>query len=869
VHRSLDEVLGGSAPRSGSAPALLAPGRTPLTARGLADHVTTVVDALTDRGVARADRVAIVLPNGPEMASTFLGVVAAAVAAPVNPSYTAEELEFYLDDLGAVAVIVDHADDGPARDAARARKVPVLELHRVPDGAAGICTLDGPPVRAARDATVPGPDDLALVLHTSGTTSRPKLVGLTHANLGASARNIATALQLTADDRSLNMMPLFHIHGIACALLASLRVGASVVCTPGFDAARAAEWIEEFEPTWYSAVPTIHRALLDAIGDRSLRAPRLRFIRASSAPLPARTLEDLERAFAVPVIEAYGMTEASHQIATNPLPPGPRRPGTVGRATGCELAVVGPDGEILPTGAIGEVVLRGSNVITAYLADAEVNRAAFTADGWLRTGDLGHLDDQGYLTLTGRAKEIVNRGGEKISPREVEEALLAHTDVAAAAAFAVPHARLGEDLAVAIVLRADARASEGDLRRHVAQHLAPFKMPRRFVFVDAIPTGSTGKVSRTTLAQQLAPELGEGRTRRPFVEPRDPLELRVAALFAELLGLDEPVSIDDDFLALGADSLHLQELLADVERDFDRRLPATVLLSEPTVERLADLLRADHAASAHPPRVVPIQPHGTRPPLFCIVRAGTLPTLHGLAPALGPDQPILGLWLPEMHASRAVASDERALGEIVVTAIGDVQPHGPYTLLGHSSGGMVAYETARQLAAAGERVDLVVLLDTICRPRPKLTVTRRRLDRLFSRGGLHALARAASRRPPEDAAAAATAFVPGSADVVHDRASVEWREGMWARHVPPAVGPVLLLRTREGQEWTPEFASLGWDRVIDEQWEVHDVPGGHHTMLGEPYVRVVARRVADALTRGPRSATRSRTAADSVRPSSW
>jgi thioesterase domain-containing protein/acyl carrier protein len=595
-------------------------------------------------------------------------------------------------------------------------------------------------------------------------------------------------------------------------------------------------------------VPTLHRALLDALGDRSPRVPGLRFIRSSSASLPGRTLEDLERVFGVPVIEAYGMTEASHQIATNPLPPGSRRPGTVGLATGCEVAVLGPDGRSLPNGAIGEVAVRGPNVIEAYLADAEVNGAAFTPDGWLRTGDLGHVDDDGYLTLTGRAKEIVNRGGEKISPREIEEALLAHHDVAATAAFAVPHARLGEDLAVAIVLRPDARASEGDLRRHLAVHLAPFKMPRRFVFVGAIPTGPTGKVQRTMLASQLEPELGETGVRRAFVEPRDPVERRVAALFAELLGLDEQVGLDDDFIALGADSLHLQELLADLERDFDRRLPATVLLSEPTVERLAELLRVD-GASPRPPRVVPIQPRGTRTPLFCIVRAGTLPTLHGLVPMLGADQPIHGIWLPEMHASRDVARDERTLGAIVATALREVQPDGPYRLLGHSSGGMVAYEAAQQLAAAGGRVDLVVILDTIVLPRPTFAVARRRLGRMFTRGGLRSLARAAShRRPPmDDLAAAPTPYVPGSSDVVHDRPSVEWREGMWARRVPRAVGPVLLLRTAEGRKWTPQYEALGWDPVIDGRWEIHDVPGGHHTMLGEPYVRVVARRIADSL----------------------
>ena len=854
-------MLDGFVSCSASSPALLAPGRTSLTAGGLTEQVAKVVDTLTRLGVERTDRVAIVLPNGPEMASTFLGVVATAVAAPLNPAYTAEELDFFLDDLGVVAVIVDHADQGPAREVARVRGVPVLELATRTTNAAGVCQLDGPRVRGARPATAPRPDDLALVLHTSGTTSRPKQVGLTHANLGATARNIGSALQLTADDRALNMMPLFHIHAIACALLASLRVGASVVCAPGFDAVRAFEWLEDLEPTFYSAVPTIHRALLDAIDDRPLRVPRLRFVRSSSAPLPSRTLEDLERVFGVPVIEAYGMTEASHQIATNPLPPGTRRPGTVGRATGCEISVLGPDSEVLPAGAIGEVVVRGPNVTRAYIAAPEVNRASFTDDGWLRTGDLGRVDGNGYLTLTGRAKEIVNRGGEKISPLEVEEVLLEHPDVAAAAAFAVPHARLGEDLAAAIVLRPDAQVSEGGLRQHLAGHLAPFKMPRRFMFVDAIPTGSTGKISRTTLAQQLEPALGAALMDRAIVEPRDPVEERIAAMFSAVLRLDEPVSIDDDFVGLGADSLHLQELFEDIERGFGRRLPATVFVSGLTVERLANLLRGE-GDFAHPPRVVPIQPRGTRPPIFCIVRAGTLPTLHGLAPVLGPDQPIFGIWLPEMHAPRSVARDIRTLGEIAVAAIAGIRPRGPYVLLGHSTGGIVAYETAQQLAAGGDRVDLVVLLDPLCSARPAFAVTRRRLRRLRTRSGLRSLASSAGRRvrrlgaaprdgrsQPNEAAPTATEYVPGTTDVVHDRAAIEWREGRWARRVPRAVGPVVLLQTGEGRNWMRGYDALGWDPVVDEQWEVHDVPGGHHSMLGEPHVRVVAQRVAAGLSR--------------------
>ena len=493
-----------SAQNSPDRPALLAPNRVPLMYAQLASGVAAVDARLGELGIGRNDRVAMVLPNGPEMALAFLWVASAAASAPLNPAYRAPEFDFYLSDLDARALVVLPGDDSPAVAVARARHIPVIELIPCTDGPAGLFTLVGEARPLASSAGPAQPDDLALVLHTSGTTSRPKMVPLTHRNLCASADSIRQSLQLTPRDRCLNVMPLFHIHGLDAALLASWSAGASVVCTPGFYAPQFFPWLETFQPTWYTAVPTMHQAILAraAANQDVIAAARLRFIRSCSAALPPKVMAELERTFNAPVIEAYGMTEASHQMASNPLPPGIRKPGSVGVAAGPEVAIMAEDGdELLPAGEIGEIVIRGPNVMHGYANNPEANARAFT-QGWFRTGDQGYMDEDGYVFITGRLKEIINRGGEKISPREVDEVLLDHPAVAQAVTFALPDADLGEDVAAAVVLR-EPGATEKELRRFASLRLAPFKVPRRIVIVDEIPKGPTGKIQRIGLAERL------------------------------------------------------------------------------------------------------------------------------------------------------------------------------------------------------------------------------------------------------------------------------------------------------------------------------------------------------------------------------
>jgi len=580
-------------------PALAAPDREPLSYAGLRDELARVRAALRGLGVGRDDRVALALPDGPEMAVAFLAVASAARAAPLNPAYRRAEHEFTLRDLGARALLLpEGAEASAAAAAAGALGIPRVAV-RARSGPAGAIELFGErPAAPARERPA-ALEDEALVLHTSGTTSRPKIVPLSHRNLRASAARIAATLALAPEDRCLALMPLFHIHGLVGALLATWSSGGCLLAPPGFDAGRFFAWLVALRPTWTTAVPTMYQALLARAGlhaDAIRRAP-LRLLRSSSAPLPPAVLAELERVFGAPVIESYGMTEAAHQIASNPLPPGLRKPGSVGLPAGPEVAILDATGARRPAGERGEVAIRGESVTAGYEGAPDANAAAF-ADGWLRTGDQGFLDADGYLHLTGRLKEIINRGGEKVSPREVDEALLEHPAVAQAVAFAVPHPRLGEEVAAAVVLRAPGAADARELLAHAAERLADFKLPRRIVFVDAVPKGPTGKLQRIGLAERLGVQMGEPAGPSEYTAPRDADEARVAALFAEVLER-ERVGVHDDFFALGGDSLALARLLFAVADAFGVELPVYDLFEEPTPARVTARVRA--AADAAPP----------------------------------------------------------------------------------------------------------------------------------------------------------------------------------------------------------------------------------------------------------------------------
>ena len=458
---------------------------------------------LAATNIINSDRAAIVLPNGPLMASSFLSISSYMSAAPLNPSYKQEEFEFYLNDLKPKFLLVEPNSKSLAVIAAKNLNIPVFEMKISDNQPLGTFELFD------KETNYKNPNDYdeALVLHTSGTTSRPKIVPLSNLNIFTSAVNISKSLKLTADDHCLNIMPLFHIHGLIAVLSASAKVGASVCASNGFNALKFLDLAETQNISWYSGVPTMHQAILLRAQKNSDKAKKLnlRFIRSSSASLPPAIFEQLNDIFQTPVIEAYGMTEATHQMTSNPLPPAIQKPGLVGMPAGPEICIMNDKNEKLPQGEIGEICIKGDNVTNGYENNPEANKQSFVND-WFRTGDEGFFDEDGYLKISGRLKEIINKGGEKISPLEVDNILMDFPPIDQALCFGYKDKMLGEDIAVAIKLKENKSCTEDDIKSYANEKLAKFKIPKKIFIVEDIPKGATGKLQRIGLAKKFGLE---------------------------------------------------------------------------------------------------------------------------------------------------------------------------------------------------------------------------------------------------------------------------------------------------------------------------------------------------------------------------
>jgi acyl-CoA synthetase (AMP-forming)/AMP-acid ligase II/thioesterase domain-containing protein/acyl carrier protein len=867
---SIRELVETHAERRPDAVAIMAPDRPSLSYGRLWEHTADVVRTLNSFGLGRGDRVAILLPNGPDLAVAFLAVSSAATCAPLNPAYRAEEFDFYLSDLNARALIIQSGCDSPAIPVARARGIPIFELSPVSEAPAGIFTLkrdQGCGATGANGHTLmPGfaqPDDVALVLHTSGTTSRPKIVPLTQTNVCTTAQNMQVALELTEEDRGLTVMPLFHIHGLIGATLAPLAAGGSMVCTPGFDMTRFFHWMDAFHPTWYTAVPTMHQALLTrAEANRSSidRCP-LRFIRSCSAALPPQVMAEIEKVFRAPVTESYGMTEASHQITGNPLPPRERRPGSVGVSAGPEIATMDETGNLLPPGERGEVVIRGANVTRGYENNPAANKGAFT-NGWFRTGDQGHLDADGYLYITGRLKEIINRGGEKISPREVDEVLMDHPSVVQVATFAAPHVSLGEEVAAAVVLRQNASVTESEIQEFARSRLADFKIPRRVIFLKEIPKGPTGKLQRIGLAEKLGlttPLPARADSHGAFAAPRDALESTLTEIWERVLATKH-VGIKDNFFDLGGNSLLAVALIIEIEKSTGRNLPPSFLLQAPTIEQLADVLRkGDETLFSSP--VVAIQPRGSNPPFFFIhAVSGNVLNYLPLSRYLGPDQPFYGVQARGLDGKLPPLRRIEEMAAFYIKEICALQPEGPYFLGGGSSGGIVAFEMAQQLCAEGQEVATLALFDTYF-PVHKTNTLVHKVDRLLGnlmlrrpKDRVSFLFGMVGAKVGKSVQGLAQRFNPeGEASPARVmRHVLEANREAVSKYVPkPYLGRIVLLLSSEAPERSFYDSRLAWSDIAAGGLEVHVVPGNHDTLFAEPHVKVMAERLRTCLQRAP------------------
>jgi acyl-CoA synthetase (AMP-forming)/AMP-acid ligase II len=481
-------------------PALIVPDSGEmLTYAQTAARVETLAQRLAGLGVRRGDRVALALPNGPDVVLLLLAVTAlGAAAAPLNPAYTETEYEFFLTDIAPRLMLIPASGATAATAAAAATGTILIAVRPAGDGPPELLA-DGQAATLQRAFEPGSPDDVAFVLHTSGTTSRPKQVPLRQRNLMASTRTIAAHYRLSQADVSFCVMPLFHIHGLVASTFAALSQGGAVIAPRRFTPQRFWPQAREHGATWLSAGPTLHQMILDKADDGGPPAT-LRFVRSCSSALAPALMERAEQAYQAPMLEAYGMTEASHQMTSNPLPPAARISASVGVPTGTEVGIADTSGALLPAGRAGEVVIRGPGVMSGYVNNPAATADAFFGD-WFRTGDRGVLRD-GYLYLEGRIKEMILRGGENIAPAEIEQVLISHPAVRDAVCFGVPDAKYGELVGAAVTLRADAEPR--DLVEHCRRQLAAFKVPVRIDVLEEIPRTPTGKVQRRRVGEFVA-----------------------------------------------------------------------------------------------------------------------------------------------------------------------------------------------------------------------------------------------------------------------------------------------------------------------------------------------------------------------------
>ncbi|CAN6674838.1 oxalate--CoA ligase [Trichomonascus vanleenenianus] len=469
---------------------------------------------LSGLGLPKNAAVSLALVNGLEFAVAFVAIAFSSyIAAPLNPAYKVSEFEFYIEDIKSAVVFVPEgavAKNHAAVQAARNQGAGIVEVGWSGLEATFRLVEPGKQVNTARGTSTvpppPKPDQTAFVLHTSGTTGRPKAVPLTHLNMATTVRNIINTYKLSPADTSYLVMPLFHVHGLLCGFLAALGAGGAVVVPPRFSA--HAFWPDfiRYGCNWYTAVPTIHQILLKS--PLPPKMPQIRFIRSCSSALAPSVFHSLEKTFNAPVLEAYAMTEACHQMTSNNLPPGKRKPGTVGVGQGVEVAILDADGNDVPQGQEGEISIKGKNVTPGYINNPKANQESFTSRGFFRTGDQGKLDEDGFVIITGRIKELINRGGEKISPIELDGVMLSHPSVAEAVAFAAPDEMYGQQVNAAIVLKPGKESTtEKDIQDFLASKISKFKIPQRIFFTDVMPKTATGKIQRRNIAAKfLGPE---------------------------------------------------------------------------------------------------------------------------------------------------------------------------------------------------------------------------------------------------------------------------------------------------------------------------------------------------------------------------
>ena len=580
--RTVGEAIRRNAQARPKQSALVGSDFAPVSFRALQEEIDSVRVALRAAGFAPDAKIAVAIANSAQAARAIIAVTCSTAAVPIDPKLTVAEVERCLMILRPSAMLVLDGMESAARTAAERRGFPIIEATFAPALMLNVPEI-GAPAIGEPDAEAP-----AFILHTSGTTADPNLVPFSHRNMMAVIERLKTWYGLTPQDRCLNVSPVYYSHALTTTILPPLMTGGSVAFPSNPTNVNLQEWFGELSPTWYSAGPTLHLSVLEKAAQladaRTMHS--LRFMSSAGAPIAREVHERIQSTLGIPVLEHYGSSETA-QIASNQPLPGRSKFGSCGIPWPGIIKIADEDGQPVSTGERGEVYVQGPSVMSGYLNAPERNRAVFV-NGWYRTGDIGSLDADGFLTLHGREKELINRGGEKIAPLEIDQALMKHPDVAQAAAFGVPHPRLGEDVAAAVVLRDGATVTPAELREYISEGLATFKVPRRITVVDQLPKGITGKVQRKRLSEAL-----REKSQREGVSQQG-LHESLIGLWKRVLKTDD-VSLDDDFFEKGGDSLLAMDVSLELQKLTGRELPESILFEAPTIRDLAKRLTEEMA----------------------------------------------------------------------------------------------------------------------------------------------------------------------------------------------------------------------------------------------------------------------------------
>ena len=720
-----DLIVNGS--QSDESIAIAVPGRTPLTYQMLRGHIAGIVKTLNSMGYGKNDRFIAVLPNGPEAALAFVSIAAGFTYVPLNPLMSATDYEYAIETIKPVAVIVQKGEDNPIKAIASKHNIPLINLVPTEDGHAGMFSLDGGNKASKTPGGFAGPENIALILSTSGTTSKPKVVPIKHSNLCASALNYINAFELTEKDHILDAMPMYHVQGLCNLLFNTLVAGGKVTCLRRFESKEFLSVIREIKPTCYSAAPAINRQILEQAKAEGM-APgtvKLRFIRSAGAAIPDSLRLELEALFDAPVLDSYGMTE-SPIITTNPMPPLPRKSNSVGLPQGVEISIISDKGEALKFSDIGEICMKGPSVMGGYDNNPEANASSFI-NGWFKSGDMGYIDGDGYLFITGRKKELINKGGEKISPYEIEKALATHSAVIDSAAFPIASDTMGEEVCMAVIPASGSQVTPEELRGYLSDRLSFHKVPSYIFLVDEIPkSGPIKKVQRSTLHKSFEKKIKEMKETRAQTatlsrEFSNETERQLAGIWAEMLGW-QPAA-NDDFFALGGDSLKVVRVFTAIENTFGVKLSINTIFRAPTIQGMASIIISNQNAmkdgrpgdtivDVNKDQIIPLNPKGTNAkklPVFCLnAISGNLMHYQNIISSLSEDRPVYGVQQSDIDGTGGSLEE---MAKSCVRAMKTAQPSGPYCLFGHSYAGMLSFEVAKQLINGGDEVKFLGILD--------------------------------------------------------------------------------------------------------------------------------------------------------------